>query len=182
MTRLSVVADGALSAETGRTAAPPAAASADSAHAASPGIGLTLGVPVLGVTATFSPQSLQALAGAAADAVTGVADVVANASEQVGDLAGAMASDLRRSGADVLGGASRAAARLAQGVEAGLDAGAGLVADGAGAVASGVGSVAGGVAGGVLDVGGEVLGVAAQVAGYGVLAALVGGAVLDELA
>ncbi|OWQ90332.1 hypothetical protein CDN99_13270 [Roseateles aquatilis] len=137
ISNLTASADGAH--DGGRATA--SASVSPSASGNSPDFGLTIGLPVLGVTATFSAESLQALAGAAADAVTGAAD----------DLAGA--------GADVVKGATRAATRVMN-----------AVGDGAGAVLDAAG-----------EAGSQVASAAGNVIGYGVMAALAGGAVLDEL-
>lgn len=118
-----------------------ASVSTPSSSGNGPELGLTIGLPVLGVTATFSAESLQALAGSAADVVTGAA------------------ADIGEAGAHVVKGAAQAATRVMN-----------AVGDGAGAVLDAAG-----------EAGSQVASVAGNVIGYGVMAALAGGAVLDEL-
>ncbi|UXH79209.1 hypothetical protein [Roseateles amylovorans] len=149
MNRISATSDTGVSTDAGRSAAAGGAASAaapPTPRASSPEVGLTIGLPVLGVTATFSPQSLVALAESTADVV--------------GDAVGEMSD----AGADVLHGLSKAAGRVAQGVG-----------DGTQAVATGLSDLGGQLVDGAVNV-------VATVAGYGVLGALAGGAILDELA
>lgn len=80
------------------------AAPAPAPACGTPELGLTIGLPLLGVTASFSPQGLQALAGAA------------------GDLAQDAAGQLGRAGASVLEGGAATLGRLAQGVGDGASA------------------------------------------------------------
>lgn len=128
-------------ADSGGRATVAASVSSPASSGGSPELGLTIGLPVLGVTATFSAESLQALAGSAADVVTGAA------------------SDIGEAGANVVKGAVQAATRVMN-----------AVGDGAGAVLDAAG-----------EAGSQVASVAGNVIGYGVMAALAGGAVLDEL-
>lgn len=129
MTRLTSLQESSAGAD---AAAARAAANAASAPGSSDGPSLTLSVPVLGVTATFSPKSLQALSDLGDLAVAG-AGMVADAGELVG----------------------QAISQVGDGAEAVLD--------------------------GLADVGGKAVDIAGNVVAYGVLAALTGGAVLDEL-
>ncbi|MET0519727.1 MAG: hypothetical protein ABW005_12960 [Burkholderiaceae bacterium] len=124
-----------------RSAAPEEAASASE----SPALGdLSIAIPALGVTATFSPASMKLLA----------------------DLPGSVAGALQDGGA-ALGAVAGQAAHALGGVVGDLG---GSVAHGAEALADGLGAA-----------GSKVADIAETVLGYGVAAALVGGAVLDEL-
>ncbi len=139
----------AASARSGNARSAPADETGPLADTASPFGELSIAIPTLGVTATFSPASMKLLA----------------------DLPGQVA-DVLQDGGEALGAAASQTGKLLGSVIGDLG---GSVANGADALADGLGE-------GLGAVGGKVADMAETLVGYGAAAALVGGAVLNELA
>lgn len=118
--------------------------------------GASVAIPLLGVTASFSPQSLQLIAGMAADAVGGVPEAL--------DELGQAGASLIKGATEAVGAVGTQAAALISAASGGVAAGADALAEGLAATRSQVAEAAG------------------AVVGYGALAALAAGAVLNELA